>query len=68
MKILSQHVGSTEFEVSLAISTQPTMQEDLEDQLFGYGMEYIDGSSLHTSRSGAADTDSTLGEQQNIFQ
>ena len=61
MTILKQHIGSTEFEVSLAISTHSTSQEDLEDQLFSHGLEYIDGSSPFTSTSGAAETDSTIG-------
>ena len=62
MKAISQHVTSTDFEVSLAISTQPSPHEDLEDQLFNHGLEYIDGSSPFTLSSSASESDGSVGE------
>lgn len=61
MKTVSQHISSKEFEVSLAISTQPTLRDDLEDHFFGHGLEYIDGASPFTHNS-AAESDGSVGK------
>lgn len=61
MKVLSQHLSPSDFEVSLAISTEPSKHEDLEDQFFQEGLEFIDGSLPLTSSNGAAASDGTVG-------
>ena len=59
MKKISEHISSYEPEVSLAINTAPSTEEELEDFFFEHGFEYIDGHNTEKRASTVGSPDSS---------
>ena len=58
MKQVVEHTSSYSPEVSLAISTAPTTDEELEDFFFEHGFEYVEGHTQTSDESAGLATSS----------